>query len=103
MAKNINTVKDPKEIQGNESTPRQTKARLIKKRENSPEARPSGGTNAHASTIEPSEQGASPPSEDLHCKIAIQAHELYQRRGGHHGQDWADWLEAERRIVSGEQ
>lgn len=92
-----------KKIQGNESPPRQTKARLIKKRENSPEARPSGGTNTGASPIELSDQGASPPSGDLPSRIAIQAHELYQRRGGHHGQDWADWLEAERRIVSGEE
>ncbi len=103
MAKNINTAKEPKDIQGNESTPRQTKARLIKKRENSSKAPSSGGPNTGASTTEPSDQGASPPSEDLHSRIAIQAHELYQRRGGHHGQDWADWLEAERRIMSGDQ
>jgi hypothetical protein len=31
-------------------------------------------------------------------RIAARAYELYQRRGGEHGQEMQDWLEAEREI-----
>jgi hypothetical protein len=31
-------------------------------------------------------------------RIAKRAHEIYQKRGGQHGQDLADWLQAEREI-----
>ncbi len=31
-------------------------------------------------------------------QIARRAHELWQRRGGGHGCDWADWFQAEREI-----
>ena len=30
--------------------------------------------------------------------IARRAYELYERRGGHHGQDVDDWLQAEREL-----
>ena len=81
------------------STSRQRKAGLIKKRvENSSEALPSGDINA--SRLESFEQKASPPLDDFHAQIAIRAHELYQRRGSHHGQDLADWFDAERQVLS---
>ncbi|GJL64101.1 MAG: hypothetical protein NPIRA04_27550 [Nitrospirales bacterium] len=85
---------------------RQGKLRLIKKsRENSSEseALPSGRTNTHANTNIPSEQKPSLSPEDLQSRIAIQAHELYLRRGGHHGHDREDWFEAKRQVTSGEQ
>ena len=31
-------------------------------------------------------------------KIARRAHEIYERRGGTHGKDLDDWLQAEREI-----
>jgi hypothetical protein len=31
-------------------------------------------------------------------RIAVRAYELYERRGGEHGRELADWLEAERQI-----
>jgi hypothetical protein len=31
-------------------------------------------------------------------RIAARAYELYEARGGEHGQDLADWLQAEREI-----
>lgn len=39
-------------------------------------------------------------SPDLQARIAIRAHELYVHRGGHHGQDLADWFEAERQVLA---
>jgi hypothetical protein len=36
---------------------------------------------------------------DQHGAIARRAFELYEQRGGQHGHDWDDWLQAEREIV----
>lgn len=45
---------------------------------------------------------ATNPSGDSACisaeAIACRAHERYIRRGGTHGQDVDDWLEAEREL-----
>ena len=35
---------------------------------------------------------------DLQTKIAKRAYELWVKRGGIHGSDWADWFEAERQV-----
>ncbi|MDH5296561.1 MAG: DUF2934 domain-containing protein [Nitrospirota bacterium] len=32
-------------------------------------------------------------------RIAQRAYEIHQRRGGQHGSDWEDWLQAEREIL----
>jgi len=37
---------------------------------------------------------------DLRGVIAHRAYELYQLRGGHHGSEFEDWLEAEREVLS---
>jgi hypothetical protein len=39
-----------------------------------------------------------PPEARRIDRIAARAYELYQRRGGEHGQEMQDWLEAERQI-----
>ena len=89
----------PKDEMTNEKSTasRQQKAVLIKKRENSARALASPGGNL--CNIEPFEVGASSLSEDLQGRIANRAHEIYQRRGGHHGQDLADWFDAERQVL----
>jgi Protein of unknown function (DUF2934) len=38
-------------------------------------------------------------SEELRERIAHRAYEIHQRRGGQHGSDWEDWLQAEREIL----
>jgi len=38
----------------------------------------------------------------LRERIAERAYELHQKRGGHHGYDQEDWLEAERIVLSEE-
>lgn len=36
--------------------------------------------------------------DDRHARIARRAFEIYEARGGEHGQDLDDWLQAERQI-----
>ena len=38
-------------------------------------------------------------SEELRERITQRAYEIHQRRGGQHGSDWEDWLQAEREIL----
>lgn len=37
----------------------------------------------------------------FHEAIAARAYELFQARGGQHGNDWADWFRAEAEVVCG--
>lgn len=48
------------------------------------------------------EQPTAPIASDqaLHQVIAEKAYALYQKGGRRHGQDLADWLEAERLVLS---
>jgi hypothetical protein len=43
-------------------------------------------------------QSTGSGSSDEQSRIARRAYELYLERGGSHGQDWEDWLAAEREI-----
>jgi len=48
-------------------------------------------------------KGAAPvlkvnENTSLEEQIACRAHELWQKRGGHHGSDLADWYQAEREV-----
>jgi hypothetical protein len=48
-----------------------------------------------------SQSAADPsPNEAQRDRIAARAYELYQARGGSHGQDFDDWLSAEREVMS---
>jgi hypothetical protein len=38
-------------------------------------------------------------SEEVRERIAQRAYEIHQKRGGQHGSDWEDWLQAEREIL----
>ncbi len=46
-----------------------------------------------------SKESLSP--EELHEKIQKKAYELYEKRGATHGNDWADWFEAEKIVKFG--
>lgn len=35
-----------------------------------------------------------------HAVIARRAFEIYEQRGGGHGHDWEDWLQAEREVLA---
>ena len=40
------------------------------------------------------------PATPNHDEVAKRAYELFLQRGGGHGQDWDDWLSAERQLLS---
>jgi hypothetical protein len=49
---------------------------------------------AEAAAMYP-DTNAGPPTPE---QIAEEAYAIYQSRGGHHGRDLDDWIEAERRL-----
>ena len=57
------------------------------------QARPSSENDAPAYTT-----NGVPPS-NLRARIEQLAYQLYEQRGRRHGDDWKDWLEAERLTV----
>ena len=66
-------------------------------------AKSSRSVNSDNDTVicaDSSEQRASALAEGLYARIAQRAHELYEQRGGCHGEDQADWFEAERQILA---
>ncbi|MDH5564670.1 MAG: DUF2934 domain-containing protein [Nitrospirota bacterium] len=72
---------------------------LIKKR-NSKSSRSVNSGSDTGTVANYSEHRMSSPGEELDARIARRAHELYEQRGGCHGEDQADWFEAERQILS---
>ncbi|HKE62527.1 MAG TPA: DUF2934 domain-containing protein [Nitrospira sp.] len=42
--------------------------------------------------------GSSP--DDVHYRIARLAYSLYEQRGGEHGHDVEDWIQAERTVLA---
>ena len=50
-----------------------------------------------------SQKGNGAPADDLNSQDAVakRAYEIYERRGGQHGADLDDWLEAERQLKPG--
>lgn len=48
-------------------------------------------------TVSP--EGASPAPGVLHQEIAARAYEHFLARGGQHGDDWADWFQAEADVL----
>jgi len=47
----------------------------------------------------PGPEGSSLASTVFHREIAARAYELFLARGGQHGGDWADWLQAEAEVL----
>lgn len=60
---------------------------------------PRAGTEGvQAVQDEPAMERVRLSEEELQARIASRAYSLYERRGGHHGQDLDDWLQAERQV-----
>ena len=47
----------------------------------------------------PSSGGNQQHDEPFYARVATKAYELFEQRGGEHGHDVDDWLEAERLVV----
>ena len=63
--------------------------------------RPRGNEDLTVVDFASSEPAIAPVSFDrppTHEEIAAEAYVIYESRGGEHGQDTDDWLEAERRL-----
>ncbi len=41
-------------------------------------------------------------SDQIQELIAKKAYEIYEKRGGRHGDDWSDWYEAEKAVMRGQ-
>ncbi len=68
-----------------------------------PRRRPEGEQNLPDPSIAGSSytEGAGQGSDRSPDRIAARAYELYLARGGSDGQDFDDWLAAERELASG--
>jgi Protein of unknown function (DUF2934) len=53
----------------------------------------------HKTVQKPSAGGNQQHDQQFYVRIAKKAYELFERRGGEHGHDVDDWLEAERLVV----
>ena len=50
--------------------------------------------------IRSAEQGDGSSPGDVHSSIARLAYSLYEQRGGEHGHDVEDWIQAERTVLA---
>jgi hypothetical protein len=64
-----------------------------------PQARDTTPDGSGSATASPS--SFSPGGDDRH-RVASRAYELYEERGGGHGNDMEDWLTAEREVSDGD-
>jgi len=68
------------------------------KKSTEPGARPTTRRRAAGATSSPSAAADTAPRNPTHDEIAEAAYRRYQNRGGAHGRDFDDWLEAEREL-----
>jgi hypothetical protein len=61
--------------------------------------KPTPSRNRSQSATAVATAGQAPASPDPEA-IAARAYELFLRRGAVHGQDWEDWLAAERELAA---
>jgi DUF2934 family protein len=98
--KRVFTTSDRKEPEEQPGATRQGKRTSGKP----PRAKTSSrGKNRKPFRPEQEHDGETPcANEGIHPRIAERAYELYQRRGGHHGQDLDDWFLAEQEVMAEE-
>lgn len=65
--------------------------------------RPANGASVSPKPQRPSKKGNGAAADPLNepDAVARRAYEIYQSRGGNHGADLDDWLEAERQLKRG--
>ena len=105
MTTHDTSSQDQKKPKRQSSTSRQGKTVLIKK-ENKKTVKksvpPKTTKNPTMAIPEPLFLNGPSTNGSFNARIAERAHELWQHRGGHHGQDLEDWLTAEREVLSEE-
>jgi hypothetical protein len=62
---------------------------------------PNGATDSPAPTRKSTTRGNGASNSASDDDVARRAYEIYQNRGGNHGADLDDWLEAERQLKPG--
>ena len=91
--------KKRKKLEGSGTPTREYKFKLNKKPKKT-----TLSSEIHAENTESENEKSSslifPLPQVLNARIEARAYELYERRGGHHGKDLEDWVEAEREILS---
>ena len=106
MREPVASVHDQKEPSRQLRASGQGKMVLIKKENKKPAKKASRLKMAQSSMMTTSDLSllSSPPTNgNMDPRIAERAYELWQHRGGHHGQDLEDWLAAEREVLSEEE
>lgn len=53
----------------------------------------------HATPAREITQQVTEPTTEIQERIRIRAYELYEQRGGEHGHDFDDWLQAELELT----
>ncbi len=103
MTKSGTSIHDQGEpLRSSGSNPK-AKMVLIKKENKKPTKKARQSKMPQATTIpisDPLLLNSSSTTGNIDSRIADRAYELYQHRGGHHGQDLEDWLNAEREVLS---
>jgi hypothetical protein len=105
MTKHPASTRDQEEPKRPSSASRKKKMGTINKESKKPakkSARPKMAKGLIMGASEPLLMDNSPTNGSVDPRIAERAYELYQHRGGHHGQDLEDWLTAEREVLSEE-
>ncbi len=103
MKKSGTTGHEQGEAKQQSPTSRQEKMVSIKKENKKPTKKARQSKMPQASTIpisDPLLLNSPSTTGNIDSRIADRAYELYQHRGGHHGQDLEDWLNAEGEVLS---
>ncbi len=106
MKEPVASGRDQKKLKRQASASRQDNMVLIKKDTNKPVKKvgdPQIPQSIAMTIQDPLLLNSPSTNRDVDPRIAERAYELWQHRGGHHGQDLEDWLAAEREVLSGEE
>jgi len=104
MAKRQASVHDQEEPQSPSRSRPQAQAKVVSITKDTKKPTRKKATKAPTMTISDSLLLNSPSTNgNVDPRIAERAYELWQHRGGHHGQDLEDWLAAEREVLSEEE
>lgn len=103
MTKHVASDNDQEKPKRQAPASRPGKMVLIKKENQKPTKKPSRPKMPKTQTMtisDPLLLNSPSTNDNEDARIAERAYELYQHRGGHHGQDLEDWITAEREVLS---